>query len=153
MDDRGFDGAKLTTGRKRFILVDLLGMILTVFVTKGNAPEREGAQQLLEQTPQDVLDHLLLLWADGGFSGPNFAEWVYQHCGCLVEIVKRSDDAKGFVILPRQWVVERTLGWISRFRRLSKDYERLAESSQAWIYAAMIRIMLQRLAKDHSVYC
>lgn len=151
--ERGYDGAKQITGRKRFILVDVMGLLLTVFVTKGNVPERTGAQQMLERTPQEVLDQLELLWADGGFSGPDFATWVYEHCGCLVEIIKRSDSAKGFVVLPRRWVVERTLGWLSGFRRLSKDYERFAETSQGWIYAAMVRIMLKRFAKDPSVYC
>jgi len=75
-----------------------------------------------------------------------------EHCGWLVEIIKRSDDAKGFVVLPRRWVVERTFGWLYRFRRLSKDYEVLPETSEAWIYAAMVRIMLQRLARDPAVY-
>ncbi len=153
MDDRGYDGGKQTTGRKRFILVDVMGLLLTVFVTKGNVPERQGAQQMLEQTSPEILAHLELLWADGGFSGPDFATWVYEHCGAFVEIVKRPDDARGFVILPRRWVVERTLAWLSRFRRLSKDYERLAHTSQAWIYAAMVRIMLPRLSRDLSVYC
>lgn len=153
VDDRGYDGAKQTTGRKRFILVDVLGLLLTVFVTKGSVPERDGAQQMLEQTSPEILKQLELLWADGGFSGPDFATWVHQHCGALVEIVKRPHDAKGFVVLPRRWVVERTLAWLFRFRRLSKDYERLAQTSQAWIYAAMVRIMLQRLSKDPSVYC
>jgi putative transposase len=151
--ERGFDGAKLTTGRKRFILVDILGLLLTVFVTKGSVPERAGAQQMLEQTPQAILDKLRLLWADGGFSGPDFEAWVYEHCGCLVEIVKRSDDQKGFVVLPRRWIVERTFAWFSRFRRLSKDYERLAETSEAWIYTAMIRLMLKRLANHPVIYC
>lgn len=77
---------------------------------------------------------------------------MLEHCGWLVEIVKRSDDAKGFVVLPRRWVVERTFGWLYRFRRLSKDYEVLPETSEAWIYAAMVRIMLQRLARDPAVY-
>lgn len=153
VDERGFDGAKLITGRKRFLLVDVLGLVLTVFVTKGSVPERTGAQQMLAQTPQEILDQLLLLWADAGFRGPDFADWVWQHCGCLVEIVKRSDDVQGFVVLPRRWVVERTFGWLSRFRRLSKDYERLAQTSQAWIYAAMVRIMLQRLVKNPAIYC
>ena len=104
-------------------------------------PEREGAW------------HLLLLWADDGFSGADFSNWVDEHCGCLVEIVKLPDYAKGFVILPRRWLVEHTLGWLSGFRRLSKDYQRLAESSQTWIYAAMIGIMLHHLSKSHAVYC
>lgn len=151
--ERGYDGAKMITGRKRFILVDVLGLLLSVFVTKGSVPEREGARQLLAQTPQTVLEQLRLLWADSGFSGPAFAAWVSDHCGCLVEIVKRSDDLKGFVVLPRRWVVERTFGWFSRFRRLSKDYERLAPTSEAWIYVAMIRVMLKRLANNPAVYC
>ena len=69
-----------------------------------------------------------------------------------MEIIKRSDDAEGFVVLPRRWVVERTFGWLYRFRRLSKDYEVLPETSEAWIYAAMVRIMLQRLARNPAVY-
>jgi hypothetical protein len=76
-----------------------------------------------------------LIWADAGYSGQEFADWVLEHYGWLVEIVKRSDDAKGFVILPRRWVVERTFGWLSRCRRLSKDYEVLTTTSEAWIYA------------------
>ena len=75
-----------------------------------------------------------------------------EHCGWLVEIIKRSDDAEGFVVLPRRWVVERTFGWLYRFRRLSKDCEVLPETSEAWIYAAMVRIMLQRLARNPAVY-
>ena len=75
-----------------------------------------------------------------------------EHCGWLVEIIKRSDDAKGFAVLPRRWVVERTFGWLYRFRRLSKDYEVLPETSEAWIYAAMVWIMLQCLARNPAVY-
>jgi hypothetical protein len=75
-----------------------------------------------------------------------------EHCGWLVEIIKRSDDAEGFVVLPRRWVVERTFGWLYRFRRLSKDYKVLPETSEAWIYAAMVRIMLQRLARNPAPY-
>jgi putative transposase len=94
----------------------------------------------------------VLIWADGGYAGQAFREWVMEHCGWLVEIIKRSDDAEGFVVLPRRWVVERTFGWLYRFRRLSKDYEVLPETSEAWIYAAMVRIMLQRLARNPAVY-
>ena len=149
---RGFDGAKLLTGRKRFLLVDTLGWLLHVWVTSARTPEREGARQLLSQTPEEILAHLELLWADGGFDGPDFPAWVQEHLGCLVEIVKRADDARGFVVLPRRWVVERTFGWFAYFRRLSKDYERRAATSVAFIYTAMIRLMLQRLTKNTMLY-
>ena len=87
-----------------------------------------------------------LIWADAGYSG-QLVDWVNSVCGWILEIVKRSDDTKGFQVLPRRWVVERTFGWLGRYRRLSKDYEGLTESSQALIYAAMIHIMVKRLAQ------
>ena len=143
---RGFDGGKLVTGRKRFLLVDTLGWLLNVFVTSARTTERDGAELLLQQTPDEILAHLELIWADGGFKGVDFATWVQDHFGCIIEIVKRPASAKGFVLLPRRWVVERTFGWLGYFRRLSKDYERKTSSSVAFIYSAMIRLMLQRLA-------
>ena len=87
-----------------------------------------------------------LIWADVAYSG-QLIDWVKITCGWVLEIVRRSDDVKGFKVLPHRWVVERTFGWLGRYRRLSKDYEGLTESSQALIYAAMIRIMVKRLAK------
>ena len=87
-----------------------------------------------------------LIWADAAYSG-QLIDWVKTTCGWILEIVKRSDDVKGFKVLPHRWIVERTFGWLGRYRRLSKDYEGLTESSQALIYAAMIRIMVKRLAK------
>jgi len=150
--ERGYDAAKNVTGRKRHILVDVLGLLLTVVVTKASVPERDGAKMLLKRALAQHFERLVLIWADGGYTGQDFCNWVLEHCGWLVEIVKRSDDAKGFVVLPRRWVVERTFGWLYRFRRLSKDYEVLPETSEAWIYAAMVRIMLQRLARDPVVY-
>jgi putative transposase len=89
---------------------------------------------------------LKIIWADAGYSG-QLTNWVKITCDWVLEIVKRSDDVKGFKILPHRWVVERTFAWLGRYRRLSKDYEGLTESSQALIYAAMIRIMIKRLAK------
>jgi len=150
--ERGYDAAKKVTGRKRHILVDVLGLRLTVVVSKASVPERDGARLLLKRALAQHFERLALIWADGGYTGQDFYNWVLEHCGWLVEIVKRSDDAKGFVILPRRWIVERTFGWLYRFRRLSKDYEVLPETSEAWIYAAMVRIMLQRLARYPAVY-
>lgn len=150
--ERGYDGAKLVTGRKRHILVDVLGLLLKVVVTTANVPARAGAKQLLTAAFAQGFAELALIWADAGYSGPAFADWVLEQCGWLVEIIKRSDTATGFVILPRRWVVERTFGWLTRCRRLSKDYEVLSATSEAWIYAAMVQLMLTRLARHPAVY-
>lgn len=150
--ERGFDAAKVMTGRKRFILVDVLGLLLNVFVTKASVPERKGAQELLQGTPAEILKQLQLIWADGGYGGPDFSAWVLENYDIFVQIVKRSDDAKGFVLLPHRWVVERTFAWFGKFRRLSKDYEIHAQTSVALIYTAMVRIMLQRLANDSALF-
>jgi putative transposase len=88
---------------------------------------------------------LRLIWADAGYAG-KLISWVLTNCGWVLEIVKRSDDVKGFQVLPRRWVVERTFAWFGRYRRLSKDYETLPETSEAMIYAAMSRLMVRRLA-------
>jgi putative transposase len=88
---------------------------------------------------------LQLIWADGGYSG-KLIDWVYQFGHWALEIVKRSDDVKGFEVLPHRWIVERTFGWLGRYRRLSKDYEELPETSESMIYLAMINLMTRRLA-------
>ena len=142
----GFDAGKKIKGRKRHILVDTLGLILAVFVTPANCTERDGAKQVLKQAG-GWLPRLRKLWADGGYSGDNFAQWVRDNWPKVeVEIVKRSDVTKGFAVLPRRWIVERTLAWLMRHRRLVRDYERTEASAQSWIHLAMIRIQLRRLA-------
>lgn len=142
----GYDAAKKIKGRKRHLLVDTLGLLLGVLVTPASTPERDGAQALLTRV-LGWFTWLRLLWVDGGYSGPAFAQWVQGLRPKLkVEVVKRSDDVQGFVVLPRRWVVERTFGWLMRHRRLVRDYETCETSAQAWIYIAMIRIQLRRLA-------
>ena len=142
----GYDAAKRIKGRKRHLLVDTLGLVLGVVVTAASVPEREGAQTLLGRA-LNWLAWLRLLWVDGGYSGPVFAQWVRGLRPKLeVEVVKRCDDASGFKVLPRRWVVERTFGWLMRHRRLVRDYEQSETSAQAWIYIAMTRIQLRRLA-------
>jgi putative transposase len=150
--ERGYDAAKMVKGRKRHILVDILGLLIEVVVTKANVPEREGAKLLLMRALQQNLERLALIWADGGYTGQAFQDWVMENCGWLVEIVKRSDDANGFVVLPHRWIVERTFGWLYLFRRLSKDYEVLLQTSESLIYAAMVKIMLQRLDRNPAIY-
>lgn len=149
--ERGFDGAKLITGRKRHILVDVMGLILVVLVHKASIQERAGAKSLLQRAKKKGFERLMLIWADGGYSGNPMVEWVFKLAGWVFEVVKRSDDTKGFTILPHRWVVERTFGWLGRYRRLSKDYEILPETSEAMIYAAMVRLMLRRLARNPAV--
>ncbi|MEN9676533.1 MAG: hypothetical protein RIS76_2429 [Verrucomicrobiota bacterium] len=142
----GYDGAKKTKGRKRFLLVDTLGHVLGVAVLPADVPERTGAKELLEEVLASPT-WLQRLYVDGGFSGPDFAAHVAELKPSLeVEVVKRSDANAGFKVVPKRWVVERTFGWLMQCRRLARDYERLAESVAAWIHVAMIRIMLRRLA-------
>ena len=142
---RGYDAGKKVKGRKRHILVDTTGLLLMVVVHAANIQDRDGAKLVLEQI-KGTFSRLQLIWADAGYAG-QLVDWVKVTCGWVLEIVRRSDDVKGFKVLPHRWVVERTFGWLGRYRRFSKDYEGLTESSQAFIYAAMIRIMSKRLAK------
>jgi putative transposase len=148
--ERGYDANKGVTGRKRHILVDVMGLLLAVLVHKANIQERAGAKSLLQRAKKKGFTRLSLIWADGGYSGNPMVDWVFKLAGWVFEVIKRSEKAKGFVMLPRRWVVERTFGWLGRYRRLSKDYEELVETSEAMIYAAMIRLMLKRLER-HSI--
>ena len=142
----GYDAGKRIKGRKRHLLVDTLGLGLGIFVTPASAPEREGAQGLLKRA-LGWLAWLRLLWVDGGYSGDAFAQWVKTiRPKVEVAVVKRSDDTRGFKILPRRWVVERTFAWLMRHRRLVRDYETSETSAEVWAYIAMIRIQIRRLA-------
>lgn len=120
-----------------------------VVVHAANIQDRDGAKLVLEQV-NGTFSRLQLIWADAAYAG-QLIDWVKLTCGWVLEIIRRKDDVKGFQVLPRRWVVERTFGWLGRYRRLSKDYEGLTESSQAFIYAAMIRVMSKRLAKIESL--
>jgi len=142
----GYDAGKQIKGRKRHLLVDTLGLLLGVVVTPASCPERLGGQAVLGRVA-DWLPRLRRLWVDGGYTGEDFSGWVREQWHRLeVEVVKRTDDLRGFVVLPRRWVVERTFGWLMRHRRLVRDYERTEASAEAWIHLAMIRIQLRRLA-------
>jgi len=146
--ERGFDAGKKITGRKRHTLVDTLGLILKVIVTAGNVQDRDGAQRLLEGLVEQeaVLQRLKLVWADGSYRGDLIA-WIEDSFGWKLEIVEKPKEQSGFQILPKRWIVERTFAWLVRQRRLARDYERLPQSSESFIYIAMIRLMVRRLAK------
>ncbi|MHB8776333.1 MAG: IS5 family transposase [Anaerolineales bacterium] len=145
---RGFDAGKQATGRKRHSLVDTLGLMMKVVVTAGNVQDRDGAKLLLEELtqPGDTIKRLKLIWVDGSYRGALIA-WVAEHIGWKLEVVEKPKDQIGFQILPKRWIVERTFAWLVRQRRLARDYERLPETSESFIYAAMIRLMVRRLAK------
>jgi putative transposase len=142
---RGYDAGKHVNGRKRHILVDTLGLLMAVVITAASVSDAAGAKLLLKRLG-GACKKLRRIWVDGGYRG-QLLEWVILHFHFLLQPVLRSDDQKGFVVLPRRWVVERTFAWITQCRRLSKDYETLTQSSEAMIYIAMTRLMIRRLAK------
>jgi putative transposase len=141
---RGYDAGKKVNGRKRHLLVDVIGLLLIVVVHAANIQDRDGAMLVLGKA-NGKFSRLQLIWADGGYAG-KLIDWAKQICNWILEIVKRSDDIKGFQVLPRRWVVERTFGWLNRYRRLSKDYEGLPETSESMLYAAMSHLMVKRLS-------
>ena len=155
--ERGYDGAKRLSGRKRHLLVDTTGLVLAADVHSAGLHDRDGGRRLLSAGLRERLLRLELVWADGAYAG-RFREWAQEERGLHVEIAYRPDRQKrrygleegprGFRVIPRRWVVERTFAWLGQARRLSKDYERLPETAAAMIYWAMSRIMLRRLARS-----
>jgi transposase len=149
---RGYDAGKRTTGRKRHLIVDTMGLLLVVAVTSASVQDRAGGRAVLARLAGGFRT-ASLVWADGGYANSidsRLLSWARDTLNIVVEIVKRTDDVKGFKVLPRRWVVERTFGWLVRNRRLARDYERLTATSEAMIKVAMIRLMLVRLAGQPS---
>lgn len=142
---RGYDKGKQVKGRKRHLLVDTLGLLMAVVVTAVSVQDRDGAKLLISRL-LGACKKLRLIWVDGGYRG-QLLDWVADRCRFRLQTVLRSDDQKGFAVLPRRWVVERTFAWLNHHRRLSKDYEGLTSSSEAMILIAMTRVMLRRLAR------
>jgi putative transposase len=171
-EQRGYDGNKKVRGRKRHLLVDTEGLVLKAKVHSAKVPEQDGLRLLLESA-RSGLSRLKHLWLDAGYEGRG-KRWTKEVMGLSVEIVRKPPKPvpekvakvwaqewakegkqvdwqrlmppRGYVALPRRWVVERTFSWISQNRRMSKDYERLCTSAEAFIYATMIRLMVRRLA-------
>ena len=146
--ERGYDAGKKVSGRKRHVAVDCLGLILAIMITPAAVQDRDAAKGLI-QSLVTLYGRLQIIWADGGYLGA-LVQWVKQlrPFGKLrLEIVRRSDRAKGFQILPKRWIVERTFGWLYKSRRLCRDYEVRFDHSEAMIRICMIRLMLKRLAK------
>lgn len=143
---RGYDGGKKINGRKRHVITDCLGLILVVMVSAASVTDRQAAEVLLPRL-RARFRKISLVWADGGYTG-RLVTWAKKKLQLTLQIVKRSDDVEGFVVLPRRWVVERTLGWLMRSRRLVRDFETLPESSEAFIYWSQTMLMSRRLARS-----
>ncbi|MBN3895995.1 MAG: IS5 family transposase [Nostoc sp. NOS(2021)] len=144
----GYDSGKKIKGRKRHILVDTLGLVLVVVITAAGTSEQAGAKQVLSRlnSVRGRFRRLITIWVDGGYRGKDFQHWVMDLYRWILSVVTRHEEQKGFVVLPKRWLVERTFGWFNWCRRLSKDYEILPETTEAFIYVAMIRLMLKQLA-------
>jgi putative transposase len=142
---RGVDGGKKTKGRKQHIVTDTLGLLLVVVVHAANIHDSKAAQEVISRL-RGRFHRLSKIFADGGYRG-ELVDSVKKTFGWIIDIVLRSDHEKNFEVLPKRWVVERTFSWFESYRRLSKDYEYLTDTSETMIQLAMIRLMLNRLEK------
>ncbi len=143
---KGYDPHRKVGGRKRHLLVDTLGLPLSIYVTPANVRDQHGARLLLIGR-QWLMARLQKIWADGAYGVPWLKAWCKKEGGWKLEIVERYLQSKSFKVLPRRWIVERTFGLLSRNRRLAKDYERLVQTSEILIEVATIRLLLRRLAR------
>jgi putative transposase len=147
--DYGYDAGKKVKGRKRHILVDVLGLIVALSITPASTQDRDGAVPVIERA---AIEHSSIkkIWTDGAYTGSAIQE-LRERTGIDIEIVKRTDDMSGFVVLPHRWVVERTFGWMERFRLLSREYERTVTSSRDGVLHAMSMILLRRITSSEAV--
>jgi putative transposase len=148
IDPPGYDAGKKVKGKKRHLLVDTLGLILAVVVHPAGLQDRDGALLVLDRHTRRLFPFLETIFADGAYGGAKLRR-AMDDAAWRIEVVKRSAQAKGFEVIPRRWVVERTIAWINRCRRLAKDYENLNRTAIAFIRLASIRLMLRRLTR----YC
>jgi putative transposase len=145
---RGYDAGKKVNGRKRHIAVDTIGLLLTVLITAASVQDRDAAKPLLWNL-RKAFPQVKLAWADAGYAG-KLVTWARTKLKpkLTLQIVKRPDDLHTFQVLPRRWVVERTLAWITRHRRTVRDYERLPAHHETYVYWSMIIVMTRRLARN-----
>jgi putative transposase len=148
-DPRGTTLGKKINGRKRHLLVDVMGLVLVVWITAASVQDRDGAVPVLQEAHREY-PTLEKVWVDCEYNG-KILEKVGGETGINIEMVKRTDDMKGFVVLPKRWVVERTFGWLGKYRLLSKEYERTLESSKADVYYAMTSLMLRRSTRSRGL--
>ncbi len=144
---RGYDAAKKVMGRKRHIVVDTEGLLLHGMVPAASIPDRDGAEPLARRTRR-LFPWIEPIWADGGYRADRLQTTFKALGHCKLQIVSRDPNTKGFKVLPRRWVVEPTFAWLGRSRRLSKDFEAMVETAEAYLAVAMIQLMLRRLARS-----
>lgn len=144
-DSRGYDGGKKINGRRRHLICDTIGLLLQIRVLPAHVTDREAATDMLPAL-RERFPTVTKLWADGGYTGV-LVTWALAVLKLVVTVVKRCDDSRGFRVLPRRWVVERSFGWLLRSRRLARDYERRCDSSEAMILWSMTMLMTRRLAR------
>jgi putative transposase len=147
-EEIGFDGGKFVRGRKRTLVTDTIGLVVLAKVTAANLADVHAGKQILTELKEkpELIERLLKIFADGGYRG-ELVSWVLEELHADMEIVLNLAEQKGFQVIPKRWVIERTNAWITRNRRMARDYERLTETSEAFIYILMIRIGLRRLAR------
>jgi putative transposase len=148
-DARGYDAGKKVQGRKRHIAVDTLGMVLCVVVHAASIQDQDGAKLLLHKM-KDSYHRLKVMFADSAYGRSGLPGWVHQTCGWILQTVLRPVGVKGFMILPKRWIVERTFACISAWRRFSKDYERRTDTTEALIQIRMIHLMTKRLVAEQT---
>jgi transposase len=144
--DAGYDGAKKRKGRKVHLAVDTLGHLLAIHVTPANEQDRAQVSKLCEDLQATTGERVEIAFVDQGYTGEAAAEAAAEH-GIQLEVVKLSEAKRGFVLLPRRWVVERSFGWTGRFRRLARDYERLADTLKGMHYIAFAILFIKRLVE------
>jgi putative transposase len=148
--ERGYDGAKKVTGRKRHIVVDTMGMLLAVAVTAASVDDAQGAKEALASIEAETYPRLRVVWADSKYHNYDLYAWVAKHGHYQLQVVSRPPGSKGFVLLPKRWVAERTFAWLGRARRLSKDYEKLIATSEAMVMISAIHMMVDRLTPSNN---
>jgi putative transposase len=150
--EHGYDGGKKVSGRKRHIVVDSLGLLLAVAVTSAALDDGTHAWRVLRKLSAEAYPRLRLLWADHKYRNERLEVWLKgTRAGYVIEVVSRPIGAKGFVLLHRRWVVERSIAWLGRYRRLSKEYEYYTASSEAQIQISSIQLMLRRLSPNPAI--
>jgi putative transposase len=147
-EERGYDGGKKIKGRKRHLVVDSLGLLLAVLVTSAAIDDGVAAKEVLSMVDSQAFPRLRIVYGDNKYHNHDLYAWTKSNADYRIQVVQRPGDQVGFKVLPQRWVVERTIAWLSRSRRLSKDCEKLTITSEAMVKISMIHLMLKRLADD-----
>jgi len=147
-EERGYDAGKKISGRKRHLVVDSLGLLLAVLVTAASVDDGVAAEDVLAQVDSEAFPRLRVVYGDRRYHNYALYDWIDENVNYRIQVIERAEHQRGFQVLPKRWVVERTIAWLSRSRRLSKDCEKRTDHSEAMIKISMIHLMVKRLATD-----